>query len=418
MERALRCTLKRATELAFHPRGYQGQCRWLVSMKQNHSQDCPILIAAGEASGDMYAAELAADLRSKTPQASLKFFGCGGMKMREAGVETLVDIHSLAVLGPFEAVSHLAHFFSALRLLTQEAGRRRPSLAILVDFPDFNLRLAKRLKALGIPVIYLISPQVWAWRSDRVHKMKETIERMLVVLPFEKDFYAEMGMEVDYIGHPLVDRVRCTTGKSHFLSAHRLKESLPTVSLLPGSRVKEIKYTLPVLLQTARRLNWERPIQFLAPVSTDSHRTLVEKIKKDQAADLPLTIIEGDTYNAVGHSDIAVVASGTATLEAAILGTPLITVFRISNLTWIVGQYLVNVPFYSLVNLIAGREVIPELFQKDFNVERLYTEMRKYLDDPELMKRVRMNLAMVKQRLGEGGAIHKASEKILPWLRV
>ena len=364
----------------------------------------------------MYGAELAADLQSKTSKASLKFFGCGGVRMREAGVDTLVDIHSLAVLGPFEAVSHMARFFSALRLLTQESGRRRPRLAILVDFPDFNLRLAKRLKALGIPVIYLISPQVWAWRSGRVHKMKKIIDRMLVVLPFEKDFYAEMGMEVDYIGHPLIDRVRCSTGKDLFLSSHRLKECLPTVSLLPGSRVKEIKYNLPVLLHTARRLNSERPIQFLAPVSSGPNRKLVEKIQKKEAADLPLIIIEGDTYNAVGHSDIAVVASGTATLETAILGTPLITVFRISNLTWIVGQYLVKVPFYSLVNLIAGRQVIPELFQKDFNVERLYTEIRKYLDNPELMKRVRMDLAMVKQRLGEGGAMHKASEKILPWL--
>lgn len=382
-----------------------------------HSREiASVLIVAGEASGDMYAAELTTDLRGKLGGNCPQFFGCGGRRMREAGVETLVDIHSLAVLGPFEAVSHLVHLYSALRRLALEAVARRPRLAILVDFPDFNLRLARKLKALGIPVIYLISPQVWAWRSGRVEKMKSMIDRMLVILPFEKEFYGARGMEVDYIGHPLVDRVRVSMPRTEFFRAHRLHELIPTVSLLPGSRTKEIRFHLPILLQAARWLHWQRPVQFLLPLSSPLHRPLIERIAHEEAGQAPLRLIEQDTYNAVGHSDLAVVSSGTATLEAALLATPFITVFKISDLTWIVGQYLVRVPFYSLVNLIAGRRVVPELFQKDFTVERLHAEMAAYLEDSAQLKRVRMELAAVKRRLGEGGAIHNAAERILPWL--
>ncbi|MCI0624589.1 MAG: lipid-A-disaccharide synthase [Acidobacteria bacterium] len=375
-----------------------------------------VLIVAGEASGDMYAAELVADLLAKVPPNSLRFFGCGGKRMRETGVETLVDIHRLAVLGPFEAVSHLRHLYSALRLLVNEARTKRPRLAILVDFPDFNLRLAAKLKALGIPVVYLISPQVWAWRSGRVEQMKKTIDRMLVILPFEKDFYAERGMEVDYVGHPLVDRVRVSKTKGEFFQAHRLNETVPTVSLLPGSRTKEIQFHLPVLLQAARWLHWQRPVQFLLPSASRLHRGLIRRILAEEGGP-PLALIEYDTYNAMGHSDLAVVSSGTATLETALLGTPLITVFKISNLTWIIGQYLVRVPFYSLVNLVAGQELVPELFQSDFTAERLHAEMARLLDQPERLKHVRMGLASVKQRLGAGGAIHNAAERILPWLQ-
>jgi lipid-A-disaccharide synthase len=385
--------------------------------QQPRSSAAPwVLIVAGEASGEMYAAELVSNLTSNLGENSPKFFGCGGKKMREAGVETLVDIHSLAVLGPFEAISHLFHLYSALSLLVQQAAARRPCVAILVDFPDFNLRLAKKLKSIEIPVVYFISPQVWAWRSGRVAKMKSIIDRMLVILPFEKDFYAARGMEVDYIGHPLVDRVSVTKSRSELFLAYHLDEGTQTVSLLPGSRTKEITFHLPVLLQAARWLHWQRPIQFLVPLSSSRHKPLIERTIAEEKGQLVLRLVEHDAYDAIAHSDLAVVSSGTATLETALLGTPLITVFKVSDLTWIVGQYLVRVPFYSLVNLIAGREVVPELFQKDFTAERLYAEMQRHLENPDLLKRVRMDLALVKDRLGEGGAIHNAAERILPWL--
>jgi lipid-A-disaccharide synthase len=360
----------------------------------------------------MHAAELVSAIRARRGGSLLHFFGCGGERMRQSGVETVVDIHKLAVLGPFEAITHVVHLYSALRLLADEAERRRPKLAILVDFPDFNLRLAKHLKVLEIPIIYFISPQVWAWRSGRVLELKKTIDQMLVILPFEKQFYSGFGMEVDYVGHPLLDRVRISSSREHFLRKYNLDSSRNIVSLMPGSRTKEIKYHLPVLLHTAQRLAWQRQAQFLLPLASGSNLDLVRKIVHEMTPGLPLQLLLSDTYDALGHSDLAVVSSGTATLEAAILGTPLITVFRISNLTWIVGQYLVDVPFYSLVNLIAGKEIVPELYQKEFNTDRLFAEIEKYLDDAAIRKRVKMELSLIREKLGEGGAIERAAEKI------
>ena len=273
-----------------------------------------ILVVAGESSGEMYAAELVSAIEVKTGNDPLRFFGCGGDRMRLSGVETLVDIHKLAVLGPFETVSHLLHLYKALKLLTQEAVVRRPLLAILVDFPDFNLRLAKRLHDLQIPIVYFISPQVWAWRSRRVLLMKEMIDHMVVILPFEKDFYAGFGMDVDYVGHPLLDRVKISMSREDFFQKHGVESSQTVVSLLPGSRTKEIRYHLPILLQTAQRLAWERPMQFFLPLASSANRGLVERSVQEMHLELPLQIIVDDTYNAVGHSDLAVVSSGTATL--------------------------------------------------------------------------------------------------------
>jgi lipid-A-disaccharide synthase len=383
---------------------------------RSDSNPSPILIVAGESSGEMHAAELVSAIRDKTRDEVPHFFGCGGEKMRRSGVETLVDIHKLAVLGPFEAVSHVAHLYSALKLLSEQAKHRRPQLAILVDFPDFNLRLARRLKALGIPIVYFISPQVWAWRSRRVVEMKKTIDHMLVILPFEKTFYAELGMEVDFVGHPLVDRVTRTSSREDFFRKYQMNPDHSVISLMPGSRTKEIKYHLPVLLEVAQRLAWEQPVQFLLPLASDANQALVAGLIKEMTTNLPVRLVFDDNYDAVGHSDLAVVSSGTATLETAILGTPLIVVFRISNFTWIVGQYLVDVPFYSLVNLIAGKKIVPELYQQDFSPDRLHAEIRKYLDDAALRKRVKMELSLVKEKLGEGGAIERAAEKVWRWL--
>ncbi len=376
-----------------------------------------ILVVAGESSGEMHAAELVSAIRARMGVGLLHFFGCGGERMRQSGVETVVDIHKLAVLGPFEAMTHFVHLYAALKLLVDEAAHRHPKLAILVDFPDFNLRLARRIKALKIPIIYFVSPQVWAWRSGRVLQLKKTVDRMLVILPFEKEFYSGFGMEVDYVGHPLLDRIRIRSSRDDFLRRYNLDSGRNIISLLPGSRTKEIKYNLPVLLQTAQRLAWERQVQLLMPLASGDNLNLVKHIVQEMTPELPLRLLLDDTYDAVAHSDVAVVSSGTATLEAAILSTPLIAVFRISNFTWIVGQYLVDVPFYSLVNLIAGKEIVPELYQKEFNTDRLYAEITKYLDDAAATKRVKMELSLIKEKLGEGGAIEKAAEKVWTWLQ-
>ncbi len=377
-----------------------------------------ILIVAGEASGDTHAADLVKALIRRGKEPKLNFFGCGGERMRCAGVETLVDIHKLAVLGPLEVVSHLWHLHAALDTLTIEARQRRPRLAILVDFPDFNLRLARRLKALGISTIYFISPQLWAWRSGRISQIKALIDRMIVILPFEKEFYAKFNMDVDYVGHPLVDTVFPTCSRDDFRKEYKLETGNPVVSLLPGSRTKEVKFHLPILLETARQLTAEGSIQFLVPLASTINRHLVEKIWHEEAPRLDLRIIEGETYNAVSSSDLAVVASGTATLETALLGTPLVAVFRISTLTWIIGQYLVDVPHYCLVNLIAGRRLVPELYQNEFNPQRLRQEMKRLLEDSSLRNGVRIELTQLRRRLGGGGAIEKAADKIWQWVRV
>lgn len=375
-----------------------------------------ILIVAGESSGDLYGADLVSELKARAPKGQLDFFGCGGERMRQAGVETLIDMHQLAVLGPLEVVSHLAHLFSALRQLENAAKERRPLLAILVDFPDFNLRLAKKLHAMNIPIFYLISPQIWAWRGNRIKSIQKIVKRMLVILPFEKEYYSGRGVEVEYIGHPLIDCVSTTTSKRIFFERHSLDEKVPTVSLLPGSRKKEISYNLPILLRTARLVHWNRQIQFLLPLVSDVHYPIARKILKEELGELPVRIIVDDTYNVVGHSDLAVVASGTATLEAALLGTPLIAVFKISILTWILGQYLVNVPHYCLVNLIAGKRIVPELYQAAFTEENLFNEMTKLLDNASLLNRARIELKEVRMKLGRGGAMARAADQILAFL--
>ncbi len=376
----------------------------------------PILVVAGEASGDMYAADLVRALRVRVADSGSSFFGCGGAAMRQAGVEILVDNRQLSVLGPFEAISHLTKFFAALRRLVIASKQKKAKWAVLVDFPDFNIPLAKRLKQQGVRVAYFVSPQLWAWRKRRVYRLRQWVDRMIVILPFEKAFYARHGMQVEYVGHPLVDRVKPSCSRSLFFRLHRLEEARLTVSLLPGSRTKEIRFNLPTMLRTAQRLQWEQPAQFLLPLASPLQGKLVHELSRSEAPGLSIAVVENDTYNCVAHSDLAVVSSGTATLEAALLGTPLIAVFRISIPSWIVGQYLIDVPYYSLVNLIADREVIPELYQQDFTDDRLYVEIRRFLTESDRSERVKMRLAGVREKLGPGGAISKAAEHIGSWI--
>ena len=292
-----------------------------------------ILVVAGESSGEMYAAELVSAIEAKQAMTPLRFFGCGGDRMRRSGVETVVDIHKLAVLGPFEAVSHLLHLYSALKLLTEEAVVRRPQMAILVDFPDFNLRLAKRLRAFQIPIIYFISPQVWAWRSRRVLLMKKMIDHMVVILPFEKDFYAGFGMDVDYVGHPLLDRVRMSVSREDFFNeVSGWRTTGPLLACCLEAAPRRFGITCPYCFRQLSDLLGSKPMQFFVPLASSANRGLVERLVCKRCTwSYLFEIIIDDTYNAVGHSDLAVVSSGTATLETAILGTPLVTVFKISN---------------------------------------------------------------------------------------
>src|SRR5262245_9742822 len=369
-----------------------------------------LMIVAGEASGDKHGAKLVSALRALSPRTRFEFFGAGGDEMREAGVETLVDAREVAIMGALEVARALPKFLRVFRRLSDAANERRPRLVILIDWPEFNLRLARRLKRDGHRVVYYISPQIWAWRSYRIHAVKRHVERMLVILPFEKDYYERNGVEVDYVGHPLLDSVCVTAPREEFCARHELAQSKPVIAMLPGSRHSELKHIRPPMVEAVKLLNRWRPcFQFILPLA----RTFEPNAVASQIGSARLRLIECDTYNAVAAADLAVVASGTATLEAAIIGSPLIVVYRASQLNWRIFRPLINTPFVGMPNLIAGREIAPELLQDDLNGERLAKLIVEFLSDPARLRRSRDDLAQVRKKLGEANASERAADRIL-----
>lgn len=375
-----------------------------------------LMIVAGEASGDKHGAKLANALRTLRPNLGFYFFGAGGDEMRTAGVETLVDAREVAIMGAMEVARALPKFLRVFRRLREAAKERRPQLVVLIDWPEFNLRLAKRLRQDGHRVVYYISPQIWAWRSYRIRGIKRDVEKMLVILPFEQEYYRQHGVEVEYVGHPLLDSVRVTMSRDEFCSRYKLDPSKPIIALLPGSRHSELKYILPPLLETAAQLSQTHPhFQFILPLARTFAR---EEIEAQANSISNLHLIEHDTYNAISAADLAVVASGTATLETAIIGTPFIVVYRASQLNWRIFRPLINVPFVGMPNLIAGREIAPELLQDDLNAERLSEEIIAFLNDPIRLAQARRDLSEVRAKLGEANASERAAQQILSLLNV
>ncbi len=370
-----------------------------------------LMIVAGEASGDKHGAKLINALRALQPESDWHCFGAGGDEMRAAGVETLVDAREVAIMGALEVARALPKFLRVFRRLRAAANTHKPDLVILIDWPEFNLRLAKQLKRDGHRVVYYISPQIWAWRSYRIHSIKRDVERMLVILPFEKNYYERHGVEVDYVGHPLLDSVRVTATRAEFCAQHQLDPTQPIIALLPGSRHSELKHILPPLLDAANRLKQARPHwQFILPLARTFART-------EAAASEAIKLIEHDTYNALAAADLAVVASGTATLETALIGTPLIIVYRASQLNWRIFHPMINVPFVGMPNLIAGRQIAPELLQGELTGERLAHEISLLLEDEARLKQQRADLAEVRVKLGEANASQRAAQRILELLK-
>ncbi len=373
----------------------------------------PMMVVAGEASGDKHGAKLATALRALRPEMSFDFFGAGGDEMRQAGIETYVDAREVAIMGALEVAKSLPKFLRVFRRLRDAANERQPRLVILIDWPEFNLRLAKRLRRDGHRVVYYISPQIWAWRSYRINAIKRDIEKMLVILPFEKDYYERNGVEVDYVGHPLLDSVRVTDPRQEFCSRNNLDPIKPIIAMLPGSRRSELKYILPPMIEAVKLLNRSQPhYQFILPLAL----TLARDEIASQIGSTDLRVIDRDTYNAIAASDLAIVASGTATLETAIIGAPLIVVYRASQLNWRIFRPLINTPFVGMPNLIAGKEVAPELLQDDLNGETLANLITEFLSDPARLQRSRADLAEVRKRLGEANASERAASKILELL--
>ncbi len=371
-----------------------------------------VLISAGEASGEMYGAGLMEALRgiaNSRGMGPVEFFGLGGERMRQAGCEIVVDAKEVAVVGIFEVVSHLPSIYGRFRRLVREAERRKPDVAVLIDFPDFNLRLAKELHRLKIPVVYYVSPQLWAWRPHRVELVKKYVRKMLVIFPFEEQWYRERGVEVEFVGHPLAE----------LATAGSAAQESSQIALLPGSRRKEIRFNLPLMLDVAENL---APFyKFVLPVASTIDDTFIYSIVRQhwsyENPTAKITLCR-DARVALAQSRAAVVASGTATIEAAVIGTPFVMVYRLAGLSYAVGTKIVKVPFYAMPNLIAGRQVVPELVQENFTAERVIAELSAILQDGRRREGMIEGLAEVRRRLrgtdsDTKGSFQRAAEAVL-----
>ncbi len=355
-----------------------------------------ILVSAGEASGDYYAARLVAELRRRWPECT--FYGCTGPNLRELGVESVIRAEDLSVVGLVEVLAHLPRIWLRFRRLVGEAKRRQPDLAILTDSSGFHFPVARRLKSQGVPVVYLIAPQVWAWRKGRVKTMRRTLSRLLCIFPFEKAFFDEHGVPVTYIGHPLVGRVKPALTRDEFFRKHNLPLDRPLVAVLPGSRRGETLRHIPDLVRAASILSQTRQLSFILPAS----KSCGAEFFREPLAGSPIRAIDGEAWDAMAHSTVALAASGTVTVEAALLGTPMVTFYRVTPLTWQIGRHLVDIPFFSMVNLIAEKKVVAELIQNDMTGDRLAAEAGRLLDNPREREKMKEELALVTAKLAGG----------------
>jgi lipid-A-disaccharide synthase len=356
-----------------------------------------ILVSAGESSGDLYAARLVDELRKRLPDA--EFFGCAGPRMQAAGVRAVVDSRSLAVVGLVEVVSHIPRIYGEYCKMVRAAERERPQIAVLTDSPDFHLRLARRLKRLGIPVVYLVAPQVWAWRKGRLPRMRATIDRLLCIFPFEPAFFRAHGMVADYLGHPLTRLVKPQLSREEFFAKHHLPLNRPLVAVLPGSRAGEIARHLNPLAEAVRLIAEKHPASFLLGTPVGFSARAGKSFFAERIGGSSIQVIEGETWDLLAAADVALTASGTVAVEAALLGTPMVTYYRVTPLSWMLGKLLVRVPHYCMVNLIAERRVVLELMQNEMRGERLAEEAGRLLADVQAAARMRQELREVAARL-------------------
>ena len=367
-----------------------------------------IFISAGEASGEYYGAELASALRQRfAPKAEL--IGMGGPRMAAAGVECIVRSEDVAVMGFTEIVRHLPRIYREFSRLKRAIRARRPAVAVLIDFPEIHFRLAKELHRLGIPVIYFVSPQLWAWKQHRIRLVKRYVKRMLVIFPFEEKFYRERGVEAEFVGHPLADLPAPSLSREQFATENSLAPERTWIGLLPGSRLKEIEANLPEMLKAARRLlslqaagaSSEGALEFLiplAPTLDPGQRKAVNQIALRYGGDLPLRMVD-HARAVLFHARASVVASGTATVEAALIGNPFVVVYRVSRLTYAIAKRLVKVPHVAMANLIAGKDVVPELIQHNFTAANIVQELRHLLPDGPGRESMMKELGTIRQAL-------------------
>jgi lipid-A-disaccharide synthase len=341
---------------------------------------------------------------SRSASASrLEFFGAGGERMRAAGCDTVVDAKDLAVVGITEILSHLPKIYGLYRHLIREADQRRPDLGIVIDSPAFNWRVARQMKKRGIPTVYYVAPQFWAWRQGRVRLLRDYIDKALVIFPFEEEFYRERGVDATFVGHPLAELPPPSIKRNDYAAQFRLNSEKPWITLMPGSRVKEVRTNLPTILESAALLDSE--YEFLLPVAPTLDRNFLLTL----ISDTKITLVP-DALPALWHSRAGIVASGTATVEAAMMNTPFVMVYRVSPLTYLLGKPRVKVPYFAMVNLIAGELVVPELVQQDFNAPNVVARLQEILPDGPARLRMLKGLNQVKARLRAPQAVSGATQ--------
>ncbi len=367
-----------------------------------------ILISAGEASGEFYGAELIKALRRQiAPDTDIEFFGVGGEQMRAAGCELLVDAREIAEVGIVEVIKHIPTIYRRFRQVVNEAARRRPAAVVLIDFPDFNLRLARAMHDRGIPVIYYVSPQLWAWKQRRIERVRRYVREMLVIFPFEEQFYRERGIAAEFVGHPLADLPAPAITRQQFAAEYKLDPGREWIALLPGSRRGEVSRILPVLLEAAQLLGPN--YVYIVPVASTLEADWVASFLRGYSGP-PITFTR-DARATLLHARAAAVASGTSTLEAALIGTPFAMVYRVAPLTWSLGRRLVKVDRFAMVNLIAERDIVPELVQSDCTPQRLAAELRRIIPDGEERTAMIAGFHDVRRRLEPHASGGTASER-------
>ena len=371
-----------------------------------------VMISCGEASGDLYAGALAAELRRRHPDSQI--FGFGGPRLRDAGAELLGDFTKFSVTGLTEAIRVIPRSVSMLRRLVAAARDRRPDVFVPIDFPDFNFRLMASVRRMHVPVVYYVGPQLWAWRPGRMKIMRANVDRVLVIFPFEERIYRDAGVDVRFVGHPLIDLAQAGEARASFMPAHGLVADAPTVALLPGSRPNEVSRTVPVIADAVRMIRARVPgVQFVVACAPNiADEEFAPLLAGGAGLNRPV-LVRHRTDEVIASADVAITASGTATVQCALHGRPMVVVYRLSPLTYRLGKPFVTVDTYAMPNLVAGRTIVPELIQDDFTPERVSQEVVALLTDHAHYDRMQLGLQEVRAQLGLPGATSRAADAIL-----
>ncbi len=368
-----------------------------------------LMIVTGEASGDHHGALVAQNLKKLVPD--LQVSGVGGDELHKAGMQILYHSRELSVVGLLEVLSRSSQILKAYRLIRDELRNRPPSLLMLIDYPEFNLRIAGLAKKCNVPVLYYISPQLWAWRRGRAKKIARLVDKMAVIFPFEVSFYEKVGLDAEFVGHPLLDQDHQLEEPAKARARFGLKEKTPVIGLLPGSRSKEIEGLLPTMLSAAKEISKQFPeAQYILPVAPGIDRSVVQRYV--DAQDLPVALVDDDFYQVLDTCDLALVASGTATLQCAIMETPMVILYKVFGLTYLIGRLLIRVDSIGLANIVAGKKIVPELIQHEASPDRLAGEAIALLQDPERYRSIKSELGAIKKKLGSKGASLRVAEII------